>query len=76
MDAPVYHSRAPIQVIRDRQGFVIGKLEEQRATGKILARDARGVIVGAYDPHQRTTRDARGLIVARGNVLAALLMRR
>lgn len=76
MDTPAYHSRPPIQVIRDRQGLVIGRLEDQRSTGKILARDARGVIVGTYDPHERTTRDARGLVVARGDVLAALLMRR
>ncbi len=76
MDCPAYHSSAPIQVIRDRQGIVIGKLEEQRLTGKLIARDAQGVVVGSYDPREGTTRDARGVVVARGDVLAALLMRR
>lgn len=76
MDCSAYHSTDQIQVVRDRQCIVIGRLEEQRATSKLIARDAHGVIVGTYDPREGTTRDARGLVVARGDVLAALLVRR
>lgn len=72
----VYHVPAPIQVLRDRRGLAIGRLEEQRSTGKVIARDAHGLLVGTYDPREGTTRNARGLVVARGDVLAALLVRR
>lgn len=76
MDASAYHQLTPVQILRDRRGLVIGRLEEQRSTGKIIARDAHGLLVGTYDPREGTTRDARGLVVARGDVLAALLVRR
>jgi hypothetical protein len=69
-----HHQPAPIQILRDRRGVIIGRLEEQRVTGKVVARDARGLIVGTFDPREDTTRDARGLVVTRGNVLAAFLV--
>ena len=68
-----HHQPAPVQILRDRRGVIVGRLEEQRVTGKIVARDARGLFVGTFDPREGTTRDARGLVVARGNVLAAFL---
>ena len=55
---------------------MIGRLEEQRSTGKIVARSARGLLVGTYDPREGTTRDVRGLVVAHGDVPEALLFRR
>lgn len=76
MDGPAYHSSALIQVIRDRRGIVIGRLEEQRLSGKLIARDAQGVVVGSYDRREGTTRDNRGVVVAHGDVLAALVVRR
>ena len=72
---PAHHQSAPIQILHDRRGLVIGRLE-QRSTGKIVARDARGLILGTYDLREGTTRDARGLVAAHGDALAALLIRR
>jgi hypothetical protein len=76
MDASAHHQLTPVKILRDRRGVVIGRLEEQRSTGKIIARDVHGLLVGTYDPREGTTRDVRGLVVARGDVLAAILVRR
>lgn len=76
MDASAYHQPAPVQVLRDRRGLVIGRLEQQGSTGKVIARDAHGLLVGTYDLREGTTRNARGLVVGRGDILAALLVRR
>lgn len=76
MDAIAHHQPAPIQVLRDRRGLVIGRLEQQGSTGRVIARNAHGLLVGTFDLREDTTRDARGLVVARGDVLAALLVRR
>jgi hypothetical protein len=76
MNASACYQPAPVQILRDRRGLVIGRLEEQRSTGKIIARDGRGLLVGIYDPREGTTRDARGLVVGGGDVLAGLLVHR
>ena len=73
MEMPAYHEQVPVQVIRDRRGVVIGRLEQQSLTGKTLARDARGVLVGTYDQRANTTRDSRGVVVGTGNLLPVLL---
>ena len=76
MDGSAYEQSAPVQVLRDRRGQLIGRLEQQGSTGRIIARDVHGLRVGTYDPREGTTLDARGLVVARGNILPALLVRR
>jgi len=43
-------------------------------SGRQKAVNARGLTVGYYDPEANRTTDARGLKVAEGNVLAALIM--
>ncbi len=79
MDAPIITAQveqAPVrEVLRDRQGRIIGILERQRLTGKVVARDARGRLVGTYDERSQTTRDASGRLIGRGNLLPALLFR-
>ena len=75
MDAPAYHQPAPVQILRDRGGQIISRLEGQRAIGRIIARDTRGLLVGSYDQKSDTTRDARGLLIGTGNLLPALLPR-
>ncbi len=79
MDAPIITvqvEQAPVrEVLRDRQGRIIGILERQRLTGKVVARDARGRLVGTYDERSQTTRDASGRLIGRGNLLPALLFR-
>ena len=66
---------APVEILRDRRGVVIGRLEHQRLTGRIVARDARGVVVGRYDERENLTRNASGRVIGQGNLLAALLLR-
>jgi hypothetical protein len=76
MDTPVAVERpAAREVLRDHRGTIIGTVEPQRLTGKVIAQDNRGVLVGTYDRHSNETRDARGRVVARGNLLGALILR-
>ena len=76
MDTPVIKIAAPArEVLRDHRGTIIGTVESQRLTGKLVARDARGVVVGSYDPRLNETRDARGRVIGRGNLLGGLLLR-
>ncbi len=77
MDAPVIAivAPAPHEVLRDQMGTIIGTVEPQPLTGKLVARDARGVVVGSYDSRLNETRDARGRVIGRGNLLGALLLR-
>ena len=75
MDASAHHEAAPAQIIRDQRGLVLGRIERLASTGKFVARDARGLVVGTYDTRECATRDAHGLIIARADILAALLVR-
>ncbi len=77
MDVSVIEIAAPTacEVLRDHRSTIIGTVEPQRLTGKLVARDARGVVVGSYDPRSNETRDARGRVIARGNLLGALILR-
>ena len=62
------------QVIRNAQGLTLGRISTD-ASGRQKAVNARGLTVGYYDPETNRTTDARGLKVAEGNVLAALIMK-
>lgn len=74
MDAIAVHRVAPSEeVIRDKRGVVVGRIEYQKLTGKSVARDARGRVIGVYDPREGLTREASGKVVARGNLLIGLL---
>ncbi|WP_244625627.1 hypothetical protein [Methylobacterium mesophilicum] len=64
-----------MKIIRDRRGVILGRIEQQASVGKLVARNAQGRLVGTFDPREHMTRDSRGLIVARGDILAALLVR-
>ena len=83
MDAPIVAAqveRAPArEILRDARGRIVGTLEHQRLTRKIVGRDARGRLVGTYDErdggNSGTTRDAHGRVIGRGNLLPALLFR-
>ncbi len=76
MDAPVIAITAPArEVLRDHRGTIIGTVEPQRLTGRVVARDAHGILVGTYDPRLNETRDTRGRVIGRGNLLGALLLR-
>jgi hypothetical protein len=60
------------QQLRDRRGTLLGKIKTL-STGKLEIRDAHGVLRGTYDPKRDETRDARGKLVGKGNLLATLL---
>ena len=62
------------QVIRDARGLTLGRIMTD-PSGRQKAVNARGLTVGYYDPATNRTTDARGLKVAEGNVLAALIMK-
>lgn len=65
MDVVATHERTPYQeVIRDKRGVVIGRIEHQKLTGKSLARDVRGRLLGSYNPQEGLTRDASGKVIA------------
>jgi hypothetical protein len=75
MDVPVIEIAPPArEVLRDHR-TIIGIVEPQALTGRAVARDARGVLAGTYDPRLNETRDARGRVIGRGNLLGALLLR-
>ena len=74
MDAPAYHHPALVQVIRDARGVILGRIEHQGSTGRSTARNTQGLVVATFDQRKGVTRDRRGLVVARGDVLAAFLL--
>jgi hypothetical protein len=73
MDAvPVTEVPGPAgETLQDHRGVIVGRIEHQTLTAKPLARDARGVMLGSFDG--RETRDARGRVIGRGNLLGAFL---
>ena len=73
MDAPAHHHLAPVQVIRDAYGVILGRIEHQGSTGRSIARNAQGLVVATFDPREDMTRDQRGLVVARGDLLTTYL---
>ncbi len=60
--------------VRDHRGTIIGKVERQNLTGRLIVRDRRGIVLGSYDPRSNETRNARGQLVGRGNLLGVLLV--
>lgn len=64
------------EIMRDRRGVILGTIERQRYAGRLIARDRHGIVVGVYEERSRTTRDSRGRIVGRPNLLPALLFHR
>lgn len=82
--APVYNAITPTsdrreamrEAVRDRRGVVIGTVERQSLTAKVVARDAHGILLGTYDTRSDTTRDARGVLLGRGDRLIGLLVGR
>lgn len=63
------------QTIRDARGLTLGRITTD-ASGRQRATNAQGITVGYYDPETDKTTDARGIKIAQGNILAALIIRR
>lgn len=60
------------QVLKDKRGLTIGRISTA-SNGVQTIRDARGLTKGTYDPKTNKTKDARGITVGSGNLLATLL---
>lgn len=60
------------QELRNRTGRLIGTIDLQ-STGKYEGRDATGKLKGTYDSKTNETRDARGQLVGKGNLLSSLI---
>jgi hypothetical protein len=62
------------QDLRDHRDTIIGKVERQSLPGRMIVRDHRGIALGSYDRRYNETRNARGQLVGRGNILSVLLV--
>ena len=62
------------QEIRDPYNRLLGKIRQVGA--KFEARDAQNRPKGTYDPRDNTTRNSNNRAVGKGNLLAALILRR
>ena len=62
------------EALRNARGHIIGYIERQHLTGRILARDPAGRVIGTYDARRDQTRDAHGILVGSGYVLPALVL--
>lgn len=60
------------QILKDDRGRVIGKIKEI-SVGKFEIRDYTGRIRGRYDAKTNETRDDRGRLYGKGNLLTKLL---
>lgn len=77
IDAVAHYETAPArEVVRDRHGIVVGAIELQRQTGKLIARTKQGTLAGVYDPRSGETRDHRGRLIGQSNLLPVLLFGR
>lgn len=59
--------------IRDRQGTTLGRLTTERS-GRIVASDRNGRMLGYYDPKADRTYERLGRFLAQGNICAALIV--
>lgn len=63
------------QELRDARGSLLGKVET-KSDGKQELRDSRGSLKGNYNPTNNETRDHRGALVGKGNILSSLLSKK
>lgn len=61
------------QELRDNRGYLIGKII-QKHDGSFEGRDANGYVKGTYDPKKNETRDSRGYMAGKGNLLSSLIV--
>ena len=59
------------QDLRDQKGKLLGRIKT--VGGKLEIRDHKGVLKGRYDPKMNQTRDRKGKLVGKGNLLTTLL---
>ena len=62
-----------IELVRDAQYRIIGRILLDERTGEIEVRDFCGRILGRYDPATDTTRGFSGRVIAHGNAARMLI---
>jgi hypothetical protein len=70
--APSFALDLNTQEIRGPGGLLLGKIVTT-SSARIEARDPLGRVLGYYDVKANETRDAKGTVIAKGNVLTGLL---
>lgn len=63
-----------MQAIRDRNGHLLGHLDDKALSNAIVARNRLGHIVAIYDIPSNTTRLPNGHTMGYGNTIAAFLV--
>ena len=63
-----------METIRDRQGHILGFLDDKALANAIVARNREGHVVAVYDVPSNTTRLPNGHVVGYGNMVAAYLV--
>lgn len=63
-----------MQEIRDRNGHLLGHLDDRALSNAIVARNRLGHVVAIYDIPTDTTRLPNGHTVGNGNTIAAFLV--
>lgn len=61
------------QTLKDSRGNIIGYIDT-RPDGTQVGKDSRGNLKGEYNPKNDTTKDNRGNIFGKGNLLSALIV--
>lgn len=61
------------QYLRDKRNRSIGKVK-QLGNGKLEIRDSANRFKGTYNPKTNETRDSRGRLFGKGNLLSMLLV--
>jgi hypothetical protein len=63
-----------METIRDRQGHILGYIDDKALSNAIVARNRQGNVVAVYDVPSNTTRLPNGHMVGFGNTIAAFLV--
>jgi hypothetical protein len=63
-----------METIRDRQGHILGYIDDKSLSNAIVARNRQGNVVAIFDIAANKTRLPNGHAIASGNVIAAFLI--
>ncbi|MCS6989483.1 MAG: hypothetical protein NZM06_08205 [Chloroherpetonaceae bacterium] len=61
-----------MQTIKSPSGKTIGTIRQE--SGRLVARDTTGKMLGYYVEKENATRDPHGRLLAKGNILSALIL--
>ncbi|OFY63262.1 MAG: hypothetical protein A3H98_07975 [Bacteroidetes bacterium RIFCSPLOWO2_02_FULL_36_8] len=61
------------QILKDRHGKIIGRIKDDISRRNLEILNVYGKRLGTYNPRTNETRDFRGKIIGKGNLLTMLL---